>query len=328
MSTTCPRLSTATNHRSSSPEQSPFGLVTVHDPRRRRRRRLVLLAIALVAAAVASVVVVRYVTDDTRRDYLSSGGWPETGQGAYQLGSSTPRASDDERPAPIASLAKVMTAYLVLHDRPLSPGAQGPTLLVTAADVADTEHRRSLDQSLVDVREGERLTERQALMAMLLPSANNVAAMITRYTSDTEAQFVARMNATARALGMHDTTYTDPSGYDQGTVSTAKDQLILARAAGSDPVLARMMATRSYDLPVAGRVENTDTLLGRDGFVGMKTGSDDAAGGCFMFHATRDLRGRVVDLWGVVLGQRGHNLVTAGLYAAKQLADRVTPSPS
>jgi D-alanyl-D-alanine carboxypeptidase (penicillin-binding protein 5/6) len=76
---------------------------------------------------------------------------------------------------------------------------------------------------------------------------------------------------------------------------------------------------------VVGEVQNTDALLGTDGFVGMKTGSDDAAGGCFMFRSRRELHGRAVDLIGVVLGQHGDNLISAGLYAAKQLADRVAP---
>jgi D-alanyl-D-alanine carboxypeptidase (penicillin-binding protein 5/6) len=83
-----------------------------------------------------------------------------------------------------------------------------------------------------------------------------------------------------------------------------------------------MMATRSYSLPVAGVVTNTNTLLGQDGFVGMKTGSDDAAGGCFMFRSVRRTERGNVTVTGVVLGQRGHNLITAGLYAAKQLVDR------
>jgi D-alanyl-D-alanine carboxypeptidase (penicillin-binding protein 5/6) len=116
---------------------------------------------------------------------------------------------------------------------------------------------------------------------------------------------------------MSDTTYTDPSGYDSGTVSTALDQLRLARLAAEDETLAAVMATRSYWLPVAGEVTNTNTLLGQDGFVGMKTGSDAAAGGCFMFRSESG-NGTVI---GVVLGQQGHSLITAGLYAAKQLVD-------
>jgi D-alanyl-D-alanine carboxypeptidase (penicillin-binding protein 5/6) len=73
-------------------------------------------------------------------------------------------------------------------------------------------------------------------------------------------------------------------------------------------------------------VTNTNSLLGQDGFVGMKTGSDDAAGGCFMFRSERHTGGGTVTLLGVVLGQQGHNLISAGLYAAKQLADRVAPN--
>jgi D-alanyl-D-alanine carboxypeptidase (penicillin-binding protein 5/6) len=161
-------------------------------------------------------------------------------------------------------------------------------------------------------------------MAILLPSANNVAVLVARQLDGSVAAFVAEMNHTARALGMSDTTYTDPSGYDAGTVSTALDQLRLARVVAADETLAAMMATRSYPLPVAGDVTNTNTLLGRDGFVGMKTGSDDAAGGCFMFRSGWRTASGDVTLIGVVLGQRGHNLITAGLDAAEQLVDALT----
>ena len=87
-----------------------------------------------------------------------------------------------------------------------------------------------------------------------------------------------------------------------------------------------MVATESYVLPVAGTVHNTDELLGTHGFVGIKTGSDDAAGGCFMFRARRMVEGTLVNLTGVVLGQPGHNLIRTGQYAALQLADRVAPA--
>jgi D-alanyl-D-alanine carboxypeptidase len=86
------------------------------------------------------------------------------------------------------------------------------------------------------------------------------------------------------------------------------------------------MATRTYRLPVAGEVTNTNTLLGHDGFVGMKTGSHQAAGGCLMFRAVWHTESGNRSLIGVVLGQRGGNLLAAGLYAAKQLADRLAPN--
>jgi D-alanyl-D-alanine carboxypeptidase (penicillin-binding protein 5/6) len=292
------------------------------------RRRLVLGAVLALLPAATAFAAARQLLDDKNRTYLSTAGWPRRGQGAYVLGNGQPAVSPNEQPVPIASVAKVMTAYLVLKHYPLHAGDSGPRFVVDRSDVVDTETRRHEDQSIVDVRAGEQLTERDALMAILLPSANNVAALVARQVDGSVASFVAEMNHTAHALGMSHTTYTDPGGYDAGTVSTAVDQLRLARLVAEDDTLADMMATRSYSLPVAGVVTNTNTLLGQDGFVGMKTGSDDAAGGCFMFRSERHTASGNVTLIGVVLGQQGHDLITAGLYAAKQLVDRVAPDPA
>lgn len=286
---------------------------------------MIYLALSALVLSGLGVGLTRWAHGNEAPRFRSSDSWPTTGQGAYRLADESPTASPNEHPAPIASLAKVMTAYVVLQKRPLHAGADGFTLMVSQADVADTATRRSLDQSLVPVAAGERLSERQALMALLLPSANNVAAMLARAVSGSEEAFVAAMNATARRLGMHDTTYTDPSGFDERTVSTATDQLILAMRVAHDPTLAPMMATRSYPLPVAGVVHNTNKLLGVDGFVGMKTGSDDAAGGCLMFRVVRRVAGRDRELIGVVLGQSGHNLIGAALVAAHDLADALLP---
>src|ERR671935_155941 len=143
-----------------------------------------------------------------------------------------------------------------------------------------------------------------------------VAALLAGAVAGSQRAFVARMNDMAHALGMQHTTYTDPSGFDENTRSTADDQLILAQRAMRLPEFASLVALRTAELPVAGTVHNTDTLLGHDGFVGIKTGSDDAAGGCFMFRVQR----RGGDLTGVVLGRRGHDLIAAGLNAARDLA--------
>ena len=137
----------------------------------------------------------------------------------------------NQHAAPIASLAKMMTAYLVLRDHPLGSSQGGPTITLTDADVADTDRRAGQQESVVPVAAGEQLTERQALEALLLPSANNIAAVLARWDAGSEGRFVARMNATARSLGMADTRYTDPSGYDDGTVSTAADQIRIVELA-------------------------------------------------------------------------------------------------
>ena len=132
---------------------------------------------------------------------------------------------------------------------------------------------------------GERLTERQALEALLLPSADNMAWILARWDAGRQEAFVARMNSTADRLGMTGTSYTDPSGLDSSTTSTAADQVRLGRAAMQVPALAAITAMSTAVVPVAGVVRNYNTLLGQDGIVGLKTGSTQAAGGCVLVAA-------------------------------------------
>lgn len=249
--------------------------------------------------------------------------WPAYGQAAVQIGQSQIQAGPNQHAAPIASVAKVMTAYLVLRDHPLGVGEDGPAITLTGADVADTDRRSRQRESVVPIFAGEHLTERQALLALLVPSANNIAAVLARWDAGTIARFVERMNATARSLGMTRTHYTDPSGYDDRTVSTAADQLRIVDDAMRLPVFAKIVASASATLPVAGTVHNTNTLLGRYGFVGVKTGSDKAAGGCFAFRAIRLVHGKRTAITGVVLGQPGYDLIDAGLAAASAMVARI-----
>ena len=163
--------------------------------------------------------------NDKRRTDRSAVSWPQQGQAALVLGNGRPAASPHEQPAPIASLAKVMTAYLTLERYPLSGAQDGFTITVTAAQAQAEAQDAAQDQSVVAVQAGEQLTERQLLEALLIPSGNNIARMLAARVAGSETRFVAEMNAEARALGMDHTIYTDPSGFDPSTVSTAADQL-------------------------------------------------------------------------------------------------------
>jgi len=249
--------------------------------------------------------------------------WPREGQAAVEVqGVSGAFASTPaQAPVPIASVAKVMTAYLTLLEHPLGAGQRGFELTITPMEVAEQGRRVALDQSTIPVRSGERLSERQALQALLLPSANNVAALLARYDAGSIPAFVARMNATARRLGMRATTYTDPSGFEASTVSTAADQLALARVAMRVRAFAALVDESSAVLPVAGRVLNYNGLVGEDGYVGVKTGSDSAAGGCLVFARRALVAGRRLIVLGVVLGQRAGGLVESALASAQRLGD-------
>lgn len=171
--------------------------------------------------------------------------WPTDGQsGLYVQGiGDFGRAGDSDTPAPIASVAKIMTAYLTLRSHPLTLDASGPTITVTQAEAAAYPKEAALGQSLVPVKTGEQLTERQALVALMLPSANNVARILGRWVAGSIADFLITMNATAQALGMPHTRYTDPSRFDAATVSTADDQIRLAEVAMTIPAFAQIVTS-------------------------------------------------------------------------------------
>jgi serine-type D-Ala-D-Ala carboxypeptidase (penicillin-binding protein 5/6) len=301
--------------------------------RRVRIRKLraagVLIAVAALGVALGVLFAgssssTTQLSVDVLRSETPSSVWPAYGQAAFvRTGQPRVQASPNQHEAAIASVAKVMTAYLVLRDHPLGPGEEGPTITLTDDDVADTDRRRGRDESIVPVAAGEQLTELQALQALLLPSANNIAAVLARWDAGSQERFVARMNSTARSLGMTHTRYTDPSGFDDATVSTAADQVRIVDRAMLLPVFAGIVATPTATLPVARTVHTTDTLLGYDGFVGVKTGSDGAAGGCFAFRAVRWIDGRRTTITGVVLGQPGHDRIAAGLAAADAMVNRI-----
>lgn len=231
---------------------------------------------------------------------------PSAGQAALAVDGHGLISGPMTAPRPIASLAKAMTAYQVLADHPLRSGAEGLTITVLPSEAADFHTARLHGESTIPVAAGERISERTALAAMLLPSANDLARILARWDAGDVNAFVARMNATAARLGMSRTHYADPAGVDTGTVSTAADQVLLDRAAMANPVFAGIVGEKSARVPVAGTVRNSNRLLGTDGFVGVKTGWTTPAGSCLMFAAREaDRHGAGHMVYGVLLGQLG-----------------------
>ncbi len=299
--------------------------------RRHGRHGRLLLLLALVMSILVAILGIwlasspggsklpaaaRHVPTTTAHRMKAGGtAWPSSGEAAAAVSGNLVGTSGGNAAVPIASLAKVMTAYVVLADHP-----DGLDLTIDRVTASDTARRARRGESVVPVEVGEQLTERQALVALLLPSANNIAAALARRDAGSIEAFVDRMNSTARRLGMGNTRYTDPSGYEPSTVSTARDQLRLTYRAMLLPAFVQLVALRAARIPVAGEITNTDTLLGHDGFIGVKTGSDDAAGGCFAFARVVIRNGRSIQQLGVVLGQRHGALIPAALTAARTLA--------
>lgn len=245
--------------------------------------------------------------------------WPESGQAALDVqGIGSFGSSGDQKPVPIASVAKVMTAYVILRDHPLKSGAEGPKIKI---DQAAEEQSDAGDESTVNVYAGDSISQREALKAVLIASANNVARLLARWDAGSEKAFVEKMNAAAKDLGMTNTTYTDPSGLNNTTVSTAVDQVKLAKAAMKSPAFREVAAMMSYNDYKGVNHGNWNHLVGHNGVVGIKTGTTTSALGNLVFAAKKEVGGETRTIVGAVVRQPdvGGGILDAALDASDEL---------
>jgi D-alanyl-D-alanine carboxypeptidase (penicillin-binding protein 5/6) len=243
--------------------------------------------------------------------------WPGTGQAAVAIPSiGVDTASAPEKPQPVASLTKLMTAYVILHDHPLKMGQLGPSITVVQADVDDYNEDTVSDNSNAQVTVGEQIPEVQLLGGLLIHSADNYADLLARWDAGSQTAFVAKMNADAAKLGMTQSHFADPSGVSAGSVSTPYDLLKVTSLDMTDPVFASLVQQTSITLPVAGTISTYTPFLGFDGVIGVKSGFTTAAGGCDILAVVRQVHGVPTLLLAAVTGQQGPIvLAAAGLHA-------------
>lgn len=248
--------------------------------------------------------------------------WPSHGSGAIAVsGLGMIATSGNEQAIPAASVTKVMTALVLLEDKPLKKGETGPIITLTDADVASYRADLSGNQSTVPVQSGEQLSELEALEGMLIPSANNLAETLARWDAGSISTFVDKMNARAASLHLAHTKFADVSGASPDTVSTPSDLVALGMTAlRTQDVIAQVVSMGQVDLPVAGTVYNVDGVLGQSGIFGIKTGSGLNSGANFLFAANASVDGRTIAVYGCVMGQP---TLDAAFSAAKTLIGAV-----
>ncbi|MFE9774042.1 D-alanyl-D-alanine carboxypeptidase, partial [Streptomyces sp. NPDC005931] len=284
---------------------------------------LVLLLVIVFAVVQNMRPLPAPTLDLTARDSFTFEGsrvdipWPSDGQAALDVqGIGTFGSSGEQKPVPIASVAKVMTAYLILRDHPLKSGAEGPTIDIDATAEKQSDAGQ---ESTVKVTAGDKISQREAIESILIASANNVARLLARWDAGSEKAFVGKMNDAAKDLGMTNTTYTDPSGLNNTTVSTAVDQVKLARAAMKQPAFREVAAMMSYDDYKGVNHPNWNQLVGHNNVVGIKTGTTTSALGNLVFAAKKEVGGETRTVVGAVVRQPpggADNTILAGALSA------------
>jgi serine-type D-Ala-D-Ala carboxypeptidase (penicillin-binding protein 5/6) len=229
--------------------------------------------------------------------------WPAKGEasvGTAELG--LLGASPGEQPKPMASVAKLMTALVVLQDKPLAVDNPGPAITIDAADVADFQARQAAGESVLKVSAGEQLSELDALQGLLVPSGNNIASVLAKWDAGSVDAMVKKMNARATAMGLVHTTFADTAGVSAQTTSNPRDLFRLGVEAMKIPVIAKVVGEVQANLPVAGVVYNVDYVLGQDGIIGIKTGSGPEFGADFVFASSQAAAGQPYNIYGAVMG--------------------------
>ncbi|MFI6086140.1 D-alanyl-D-alanine carboxypeptidase [Streptomyces sp. NPDC051217] len=252
--------------------------------------------------------------------------WPGEGQGFMAAtGLGTVDSFGEQKAVPIGSVAKAMTAYVVLQDHPLKKGAKGPSIKVDAKAEEDGGLDAQGESTLNTVKEGDTLTQHDALAALMIPSANNIARLLARWDANgSEEAFVKKMNDTAAELGMKNTEYTDPSGLDATTVSSAEDQVKLGQKLVEIEALMDITKLPEWTDPSGKSWRNYNTLVPYDGALGIKTGSTTKAGGNLLFAAHQMVGDTDQLIVGAVLGQHKSpiidtvNAVSKGVMLATQ----------
>src|SRR5579872_7418903 len=171
---------------------------------------------------------------------------------------------------PMASSTKIMTALVSLSHYNLND------ILV--------DETYPVEGSIAGLTLGEKMTFRNALYGLLLPSGNDVAVMLAQNYPGGMDSFISQMNQTAASLHMDNTTYIDVDGLSEQNTSSVYDLAILASKAMSNPVFRQVVGTKNITITdVTGSekhsLTNLNKLLGEDGVNGIKTGFTDEAEG-------------------------------------------------
>ena len=247
-------------------------------------------------------------------------------------------------PLEAASTTKVMTAYVVLQHATDHPEVLEETIVFS-------QRADETPGSTSAIREGERVTVRQLLYGLLLPSGNDASVALAEHfgyrlrsesgkepsAKQSYEHFITAMNSTAKELGLKHTHYTNPHGLSNSAhVISASDLATLSRSAMQHPLFRKVVATRQFGCTVFGESgyrrnvlwKNTNRLLAIEGYDGIKTGTTSAAGACLVSTSTRGTARRLVVVLGSTSGDARY-ADTRNLYrwAWEHGTDRV-PQPT
>lgn len=300
--------------------------MTIQKPKRSRK-----LKVIIAAALVVGVLFVTHKPDKAaeahvappKPAYAADVVWPAEAKAAAIgiQGSGVVSSHNDSKPRPIASIAKVITALAILEKKPLKGDESGPLVPITERDEQLYRDYVAKNGTVVLIKAGVPISERDALEAMLLPSANNVADTTAIWAFGSLKNYHDYANDMLKRLGLKDTTVgVDASGLDPSTKSTASDLVRLGEIALKNPIIAHIVALPAANIPFAGDIPNYNAMVTKYGYTGLKPGESIQAGNTLLFSTNETANGKPVTIIGAILGTENYRESNAG---ALQMVDSI-----
>lgn len=260
-------------------------------------------AAAVIATPAAAASVISVAGGD---DYLgaeASGTWSATGT---------------SEPLPIASITKLITALVIVDAVPLaSADDPGPTITFSKADHDLYDQYYVQGATIAPMPTGTSMSLHDALAAMLIPSASNYADALSSRIFGSRNAFLGATREWLASHGLTGTTVAEPTGLSPNNTSTPADLLAIAKLAAAHPAIAQIARTPAVSIPGAGRLNNTNGLLGVSGITGLKTGNLGEGTHNLLYTATLDVGAAApLVVTGVVLGGASRESVNSSVTAA------------
>ena len=191
---------------------------------------------------------------------------------------------DESTTQPTASTAKMILGLAIMEEKPFKENETGEKIVLTEDDYNRYIWYSNNGGSTTAIKPGEEISQYDALMSVFLASSNNMADSLAIWAFGSIENY--RNYATKMLQNWeinHTTLGDDASGFSETTTSTAEDLARLGEKVLSNSILKEIVGTKSYSVPIAGELTNTNSLLEKNGIIGVKTGYiGDNSGYCLV----------------------------------------------
>ena len=293
--------------------------------RERNRVVVVIVAVLVVAIAVYGPIALLAPLPSTSGEVAAPAGvasstpppaLPPAGSSGVTLGTSeSPIAGGSAEAVPIAAIAKVVAALVVLDARPLDAGRAGPAIPVTADDFASYAKYSAAGTRAIRVVTGDTSTEREALQAVLIASSNNHAEMLARWAFGSIDNYLTAAQDWLEANGLASIHVVDATGLSEESVGSGADLAQIAALAMADPLIAETVTADQIVTTRGITFENTISYSASSGVTGISRSYTDEAGVCLLFALTVTVGDQAVPVYGAIVGEPSYDALDADFAA-------------